>query len=84
MPYAFDQPDNAARVNRIGVGLRLSKQRYRADKAAKQLHELLARSAYDENARDAGRRVSSENGASVACDTVERAMAALCQSGAGV
>jgi UDP:flavonoid glycosyltransferase YjiC (YdhE family) len=84
MPYAFDQPDNAARVTRIGAGLGLSKQRYRADKAAKQLYKLLATSSYDEHARDAGRRVSSENGASVACDTVEHAMAALCQSAAGV
>jgi UDP:flavonoid glycosyltransferase YjiC (YdhE family) len=71
-------------VTRIGAGLGLSKQRYRADKAAKQLHKLLATSTYDEHARDAGRRVSSENGALVACDTVEHAMAALCQSAAGV
>jgi UDP:flavonoid glycosyltransferase YjiC (YdhE family) len=83
MPYAFDQPDNAARVTRMGAGLCLSKQRYRADKAAKHLDKLLATSSYDGHARDAARRIGSENGASVACDTVERAMAALCQSAAG-
>jgi UDP:flavonoid glycosyltransferase YjiC (YdhE family) len=84
MPYGFDQPDNAARVTRIGTGLCLSRQRYRADRAAGQLDKLLATSTYEEHAREAGRRVGRENGASVACDSVERAMAALCQSAAGV
>jgi rhamnosyltransferase subunit B len=83
MPFAFDQPDNAARVTRIGAGLQLSRQSYRAGAAARQLNELLAASSYAERARDAGRRVGGENGASLACDTVERAMAALCQSAAG-
>jgi len=83
MPYAFDQPDNAARVTRIGAGLRLSRQRYRADAAAKRLNELLTSSGYAERARDTGQRVRSENGAFLACDTVERAMARLCQSAGG-
>jgi rhamnosyltransferase subunit B len=84
MPYAFDQPDNAARVSRIGVGLSLSRKRYRADQAAMRLDQLLTKSTYDEHARDGGRRVGRENGACVACETVERAMAALCQSAVGV
>jgi UDP:flavonoid glycosyltransferase YjiC (YdhE family) len=84
MPYAFDQPDNAARVTRIGAGLCLSRQRYRADRTAGQLDKLLAASTYVEHARDAGRRVGAENGVSTACDTVEQAMAALCRSAAGV
>jgi hypothetical protein len=45
---------------------------------------MLASSTYDEHARDAGRQVGGENGASVACDTVERAILALCQSAAAV
>jgi UDP:flavonoid glycosyltransferase YjiC (YdhE family) len=77
MPYAFDQPDNASRVTRIGTGLCLSRRHYRADKAAKRLEKLLDSSGYGERARDAGQHVSRENGASVACDTVERAMARL-------
>jgi UDP:flavonoid glycosyltransferase YjiC (YdhE family) len=79
MPYAFDQPDNAVRVTRIGAGLSLSRQRYRADKTARQLDKLLAASTYGEHAKEVARRVGSENGVSVACDTVERTMAALCQ-----
>ncbi|MFL6604208.1 MAG: glycosyltransferase [Steroidobacteraceae bacterium] len=83
MPFAFDQPDNAARVARIGAGLWLSKRSYQAGQAARQLNELLVKSSYIERARSAGRHVGAEDGASLACDTVERAMAALCQSAAG-
>jgi rhamnosyltransferase subunit B len=83
MPYAFDQPDNAARVTRIGAGLSLSRQRYRADATARHLDKLLATSTYGEHAKEVRRRVVSENGASVACDTVEHAMAALCRSATG-
>jgi rhamnosyltransferase subunit B len=84
MPYGFDQPDNAARVTRIGVGLCLSRRRYRADRAAAQLDRLLGTSTYVGHAGDTGRRVGAENGASTACDTVEQAIAALCPSAAGV
>jgi UDP:flavonoid glycosyltransferase YjiC (YdhE family) len=84
MPYGFDQPDNAARVTRIGVGLYLSRRRYRADRAAARLDRLLGTSTYVGHARDAGRRVDAENGLAAACDTVEHAMATLCQSAAGV
>jgi UDP:flavonoid glycosyltransferase YjiC (YdhE family) len=83
IPYAFDQPDNAARVGRVGAGLSLKRQQYRADKAAKQLEKLLATPSYGEHAKDARRRVSGENGVSVACDAIERAMATLCQSAGG-
>jgi rhamnosyltransferase subunit B len=78
MPYAFDQPDNAIRVGRIGVGLSVRRERYTAHTAVKQLQRLLGTSSYAQRARDVGRRIASENGVSAACDAVERTMAALC------
>lgn len=84
MPYAFDQPDNAARVVRAGVGLSVSRKRYGVDRAAMQLKKLLATAAYGERARDVGRRISLEDGLTRACDAVERAMATHCHSAAGV
>jgi UDP:flavonoid glycosyltransferase YjiC (YdhE family) len=83
MPYSFDQPDNAARMVRIGVGLSLRRPRYRADRVAQQLDKLLAAQSYSSRARDAGRRVSAENGVALACDAVERALAMRAQSAAG-
>jgi rhamnosyltransferase subunit B len=84
MPYSFDQPDNAARMVRIGVGLSLRRQRYRADRVAQQLDKLLGTQSYDSRARDAGRRVSAEKGVALACDAVECALAMRAQSAAGI
>jgi UDP:flavonoid glycosyltransferase YjiC (YdhE family) len=74
MPYAFDQPDNAARVRRIGVGLSVSRRRYKADAAAQQIDRLLTTRDYVERAADVGRRIGAEDGLSIACDSVERVL----------
>jgi rhamnosyltransferase subunit B len=74
MPYAFDQPDNAARVIRLGVGLSISRQRYRADVVIDPLRRLLESRNYMNRARDVGVRIAAERGVSLACDAVERAL----------
>jgi len=74
MPYAFDQPDNAARIHRIGVGLSVSRRRYKADVAAKRIDRLLNTPGYMERAAEVGRRVSAENSLSIACESVDRAL----------
>jgi rhamnosyltransferase subunit B len=73
MPYAFDQPDNARRTVRMGVGLSVSRQRYRADRVVKQLRALSA-PTFRERVQAIGRRINAENGVSMACDAVERAI----------
>lgn len=73
MPYAFDQPDNASRMVKMGVGLSVSRKRYRADRVVRQLRALHA-PALRERAADVGRRINAENGLSMACDAVERAI----------
>jgi UDP:flavonoid glycosyltransferase YjiC (YdhE family) len=85
MPYAFDQPDNAARVGRLGVGLSIGRQRYRARSAARRLERLLGAGSderYAGRARQVGRVVDGEDGLRVACDTVERTLAVLYHSAA--
>jgi rhamnosyltransferase subunit B len=71
MPYAFDQPDNAARMVRLGVGLSVTRKQYRATRVMQQLHALTAPS-FHERARDAGNKISAEKGVSVACEAIER------------
>jgi rhamnosyltransferase subunit B len=75
MPYAFDQPDNAARVIRLGVGDSVSRQRYRADRIARQLNRLLSTSSYGVQAREMGRHLCAENALASACDAIEHEMA---------
>jgi len=72
MPYGFDQPDNAARMIRLGVGLSVNRKQYRADRVMRQLHALTARSFHD-RARDVGNKISAERGMSAACEAIERA-----------
>ncbi|MEJ7701893.1 MAG: glycosyltransferase [Pyrinomonadaceae bacterium] len=70
MPYAHDQPDNAARCARIGVARTISREKYTAEMAAKQLSELLGNLSYKANAEEAKRVVTVENGVRIACDAI--------------
>ena len=72
VPFAFDQPDNAARVTRLGVARTLARARYNTDHAAKELKALLSETHYVQKAAVVGRQIQSENGAGAACDALER------------
>jgi UDP:flavonoid glycosyltransferase YjiC (YdhE family) len=71
MPYSHDQPDNAARCERLGVARIISRRRYRAETAAKVLGELLENKDYRDRAAAAARVVRSEHGTATACDAIE-------------
>jgi rhamnosyltransferase subunit B len=71
MPCAFDQPDNAARVERLGAGLTVSRNRYNARTAAQALDKLLSDPKYGVNAAQIGIRLRTEDGAGLACDAIE-------------
>ena len=73
MPYAFDQPDNAARMVKLGVGLSARKTRYRAAVVLEKLRALGGKS-FRQRAREVGNRVSTERGVSMACETIERVL----------
>ncbi|MBV9960156.1 MAG: glycosyltransferase [Acidobacteria bacterium] len=70
MPYNHDQPDNAARVTRLGVARTIKRSGYTAAKAATELKELLENPAYAQRASEAGRRVRAENGAAAAVELI--------------
>ena len=71
MPRGFDQPDNAARVQRIGAGLTIAMNRYEAATVARVLNSLLADGRYSERAEEIGRRLQAEDGLGGACDAIE-------------
>jgi UDP:flavonoid glycosyltransferase YjiC (YdhE family) len=72
MPYGHDQPDNAARCERIGTAKTISRNDYTAQNAARLLRELLTDLSYKANAVEAGKIVKSEHGTKVACDAIEQ------------
>jgi MGT family glycosyltransferase len=72
VPFNHDQPDNAYRVERLGVGRTISRSRYTAANVVRELNELLTDKRYAEKAADLGRRVRSENGERTAADEIEK------------
>ncbi len=71
VPFAFDQSDNAEHARRLGTSRTVYRRQYRADRAAKELQELLREPHYSLRAREVGSFLRQENGAAVACDLIE-------------
>ena len=71
MPYSHDQPDNAARCERIGTAQIISRDDYTARTAAKHLREILENKIYKINAEEASKIIKGEHGTRIACDAIE-------------
>ncbi len=72
MPYSHDQPDNAARCERIGVARVISREVYKAKTAARELEKLLSDESYKNNAIENSKIVQNERGTQTACDAIEQ------------
>jgi rhamnosyltransferase subunit B len=70
VPHSHDQPDNAARVTRLGVARTLYPTRYTAARAAKALGALLSDAACAERARHVAAIVAAEGGADAAAAAI--------------
>jgi UDP:flavonoid glycosyltransferase YjiC (YdhE family) len=70
VPFAHDQHDNGARVERLGVARVVARNSYKAERVASELKELLGNPAYSRSAREIGSRVRSESGAALAADLI--------------
>lgn len=71
VPFAFDQPDNAAHAARLGVSRTLPRAKYRAARVGKELQVVLTQADYQNRAHEIGQLLRQENGAAVACDLIE-------------
>lgn len=76
VPFNHDQPDNAARIVRLGVGRTLARTKYKAKRVAAELNQLLNTPGYARKAAEVGRIVRSEDGAQAAADAIESALKA--------
>ncbi len=72
VPYAFDQLDNAARLQRRGVARTIARSKFSARRALKELDRLLSDSSYAHCAAELGEKVRGEDGARAAGDAIER------------
>jgi UDP:flavonoid glycosyltransferase YjiC (YdhE family) len=74
MPSAWDQPDNAARVARLGIARVIPRRRYTAPRVAAELQELLGDPQYVRRAAEVAGRVRAEDGVKSACDAIGEVM----------
>lgn len=72
MPYSHDQPDNAARVVKLGVARTLAKKDYNTESAARELGLILRDPRYATRAKEVGDKVAREDGAKKAAEAIER------------
>jgi rhamnosyltransferase subunit B len=71
VPFAFDQPDNAAHAERLGTSRTLYRKQYFAKRVARELDVLLSRPQYAAKAKQVGEHLSKEKGTAKACDVIE-------------
>ncbi len=71
VPWAHDQPDNAERVRKLGVGSTLNRARYTGARAAAAIRQLLDQTHYAESAARLRNCLVEENGRAAACDRIE-------------
>ena len=75
LPYGgFDQPLNAARLERLGLSRAVDPSEYSAGKAAAEISTLLKNREYTDRLRNVSQLVNAENGLQVACELLEEQM----------
>jgi UDP:flavonoid glycosyltransferase YjiC (YdhE family) len=71
VPFAHDQPDNAVRVRRLGVGDYVRPKEYRTDRVVGKLEALLASAEVRENCRRRAEVMAGSNALETACELIE-------------
>ena len=74
VPYGWDQPDQAARIVRMGAGLTIGRKRYSAGRAARALKILIEEDAFTRRAGEMREAMQAEDGRTSACDAIEAVM----------
>lgn len=74
MPMSHDQPDNANRIQHLGVGRRLMPRRFTARNVANALRDLLASDSVHHRCADLSNRCRQTNAIAETCDLIESAI----------
>jgi len=71
VPHGHDQPDNAFRIKRLGLGASLYPERYKASRVAAELKRLLASSEVRAGCTRFAEKIDSEAAIERTCDLIE-------------
>jgi len=74
VPFSHDQPDNAARMVRLGVGAVITRRQYSAATAAQALRRVLDDPACGVRVAQAAAQSQQEHGAANAAGVIERVL----------
>ena len=74
VPYAWDQPDNAARVERLGAALVIARANYSVKNAVAALDRILSEGPFAERATNLAKCIQREDAIAEACNCVEEAL----------
>jgi UDP:flavonoid glycosyltransferase YjiC (YdhE family) len=80
VPFAHDQPDNARRLERLGISRTIPRREYSSEQVVSELRHVLEEPGYGDRAREVGQQVREEDGVGAACDALERLLATLSAS----
>jgi UDP:flavonoid glycosyltransferase YjiC (YdhE family) len=72
VPFSHDQPDNAARVARLGAGTAISRNSYKTGIVERELKRLLGDPEMARRADAIGRVIRNEDGIGAAADRLEQ------------
>jgi UDP:flavonoid glycosyltransferase YjiC (YdhE family) len=72
MPYSHDQPDNARRMQRLGVARVIQRASYQSARVARDMRAMLAEPEYEREAQIAEQDLAREDGVRTACDALEQ------------
>jgi UDP:flavonoid glycosyltransferase YjiC (YdhE family) len=75
VPWAHDQPDNAARIEKLGCGRTIPRNRYTAARVGSELESLLRDGRYAERAHALGSQIAQEQGIENACSAIDEFLA---------
>ena len=75
MPLSHDQPDNAARIVRLGLGARLWPRKFTASRLGGLLEQILHDPQITTNCRNAASRLSKVDALEQTCQLIEQTMA---------
>lgn len=78
VPYGWDQPDNGARVERLGAGLCIPRSSYTTVSAQGALKRLLTESQFAIRAAEAAAKLQQEDGLTRACEAITGVLERVC------
>ncbi len=71
MPMSHDQPDNAHRIKRLGVGDKISRRSFQAPKVSRTLNTLLYSASVREKCQAIARRMQGDDALEATCNIID-------------